>query len=72
LALDGGHDGARVLVRLLEQASRLRIGVLLAELDPRHADEMRATAVSYFPDRPVDVRRDLAARERLLRVGRPG
>jgi release factor glutamine methyltransferase len=72
LALDGGHGGARLLMRLLEQASRLEVGTLLAELDPRHADEVRVKAVSYFPDRPVDILQDLAGRERLLRVGRAG
>jgi release factor glutamine methyltransferase len=70
LALDGGPGGAVLIRRLLVQAARLGVGALLAELDPRHADEVRAAAQSAFPGRPVEVLADLAGRQRLLRIGR--
>ena len=70
LALDGGPGGAELIFRLLEQAARLGIGALLAELDPRHASQVRAAAAAAFPGRAVEVLTDLAGRERLLRVGR--
>jgi release factor glutamine methyltransferase len=71
LALDGGPAGTGLLARLLLQASKLRIGGLLAELDPRQAHDVRAMARSCFQGRAVDVLADLAGRERLLRVGGP-
>jgi release factor glutamine methyltransferase len=70
LALDGGPRGTSLIVRLLQQAREHSLSVLLAELDPRHADEVLDTARGYFPNRAVDVLCDLAGRQRLLRVGR--
>jgi release factor glutamine methyltransferase len=70
LALDGGPRGTHLLLRLLRQTSQLGVGALLAELDPRHADEVLSAAHGYFPDRPVEILFDLAGRQRLLRVGR--
>ena len=70
LALDGGPGGTRLLAELLEQASELGVGLLLAELDPRHADVVQAMAQRCFPDQPVAVLPDLAGHPRLLRAGR--
>jgi release factor glutamine methyltransferase len=70
LALDGGPGGTRLVLRLLEQASRLGAAGVLAEVDERHATAVEAAARALFPDRAVEVRPDLAGRPRLLRIGR--
>jgi release factor glutamine methyltransferase len=71
LALDGGPRGTEQITRLIRQARELSCAVLLAELDPRHALEVLHTARSLMPDARIEVLRDHAGRQRLLRAGRP-
>lgn len=65
-ALCGGPGGASLILALLQQASRIGVNALLAELDPRHAREVLETARLLFPQRSIDIRRDLAGWERIL------
>ena len=68
MALDGGPGGARLIKLLLGEAAQWPIGILLAELDPRHAEWVLSMAKTAWPGRPADVLADLAGRPRLLRV----
>jgi release factor glutamine methyltransferase len=68
LALDGGPGGAGLIERLLGEAAQRPIGMLLAELDPRHAEHVLSMAMAAWPGRPTEVLADLAGRPRLLRV----
>jgi release factor glutamine methyltransferase len=68
LALDGGPGGARLIERLIGEAAQRRIGVLLAELDSRHAERVLSMARKAWPGRPAEILADLAGRPRLLRV----
>lgn len=69
-ALCGGPGGARIILALLEQASSLGVGALLAEIDAGHAQQVVAAARALFPDRTVELCPDLAGQERFIRVGR--
>jgi release factor glutamine methyltransferase len=71
-ALDGGPDGAELIVGLLDQARELGFGQLLAEIDCRHARVVKSAAASRFPARPVAILPDLSGRERFLLVGPRG
>ncbi len=68
LALDGGEDGTDLLVRIIESAPDRLVtgGVLLLEADPgqtkKCAQKMRECGYNN-----IVVRRDLGARERVLR-----
>jgi release factor glutamine methyltransferase len=70
IALDGGPDGTRLIRRLLPQAaSRLKPGrLLLVEIDPDQASAVRRAAKQHFPAADIDVVRDPAGRDRVLRV----
>ena len=69
-ALDGGDDGLRVVERLLQQAPAcLRTGgALIAEIGDEQGEEASAIAQDAFPDAIIDVRPDLAGRDRVLCV----
>ena len=67
-ALDGGPRGTALLARLVGQAASLDARALLAELDPRHAEDVRTLAHNHFAGQSVEVFNDLAGRQRLLRV----
>lgn len=69
-ALDGGMDGLRVIVRLLDEAPRRLStpGLLLAEIDVSHASAALEHARACFPQAESAIHRDLAGRERVLRV----
>jgi methylase of polypeptide subunit release factors len=58
--------------RLLEEArGRLAVpGLMLLEIDPRQADAMVALAQQAFADADVSVIKDLAGRERVVRIER--
>jgi release factor glutamine methyltransferase len=73
VALDGGDDGLRLIVRALEQsADRMAAGGLaLFELDAVHAELARRTAKQWFPQSAVSIKKDLAGWERLLVVRQP-
>lgn len=68
LALDGGPDGLAVIERLLVQA-RTRLqpeGVILLEIGAAQGDLAVARARHHLPAARIHVRRDYAARDRLI------
>ncbi len=69
-ALDGGADGLGVVRLLMPQAlAKLsRPGALIVEISPAQAGEVLELARSVFPQAECSVHRDLAGRERALRV----
>ncbi len=70
VALDGGLDGVELIRRLLDQArGRLQPGgVILLEIGHGQGTAASLAARRAFPAAMVEVRRDLADRERLLVV----
>ncbi|MHB1317916.1 MAG: peptide chain release factor N(5)-glutamine methyltransferase, partial [Anaerolineae bacterium] len=74
LALDGGAGGTAVIERLIAQLpERLAVpGVALLECDPQQIDTLTAAARAALPDAAVDVLRDLAGRDRVVRISREG
>jgi release factor glutamine methyltransferase len=68
--LDGGSDGLEAIRRLLEQAPRhlANNGLLLAEIGERQGQAARHLAESAFQKACVEIRRDLAGRDRVLSV----
>ncbi len=68
--LDGGPDGLRVIARLLKDAPRLLRpgGTLFAEIGDEQGAEARRIASRAFPDAVIDVKPDLAGRDRVLVV----
>ena len=69
-ALDGGADGLRYLRRLFRQAPEklARNGALFAEIGDRQGATARSLAEEAFPAAEVEVRPDLAGRDRVLCV----
>lgn len=68
LALDGGPDGLVVVRRLLEQAATFieRGAALYVEIGDDEGAEALASARSVLPFARIEVRRDLAGRDRML------
>ena len=72
LALDGGTDGIELIEEILDQAvTRVapRFGMIL-ELDPDHADAVRALASAHFPGASVIIIPDLTGRDRFVSIER--
>ena len=69
-ALDGGVDGLRYIRRLFRQAPEklARKGALFAEIGDRQGASARTLAKEAFPEAEVDVRPDLAGRDRVICV----
>jgi len=69
-ALDGGADGLRYIRRLLRQAPEKLAGngALFAEIGDRQGEIARSLAGECFPAAEVEVRPDLAGRDRVLCV----
>ena len=74
LAIDGGPDGLTLIRGLMEQAvTRLAPGgLMLMEIEETKGAEVKDLADKFFPAAHVEVLRDLAGRERLLRVEAAG
>lgn len=72
LALDGGPDGLRLISRLLNQlASRLAPGGLaLLEIEATGGPAALALARAVFPQAGIQVLKDLAGLDRLVRIDR--
>jgi len=73
LALDGGKDGLRQIRRLLAQApERLAHGGLaLLEIEERQGAAASALARRAFPQAAVGVLKDLAGRDRVVKIAEP-
>ena len=69
-ALDGGVDGLRYIRRLFRQAPQklAHKGALFAEIGDRQGASARTLANEAFPEAKVDVRPDLAGRDRVICV----
>lgn len=69
-ALDGGADGLRYIRKLFRQApdKLARDGALFAEIGDRQGTAARSLAERAFPAAAVEVRRDLAGRDRVICV----
>lgn len=70
LALDGGEDGMRLILRLMDQIkTRLRAGGLaLFEIEETQGEKILAEARTRFPQASIEVKKDLAGKMRLLRL----
>jgi len=70
LALDGGPGGLELVERLLAEAAALspRPALLLLEIGAEQGADAAALARTYFPDRAVALRRDLAGLDRVVEV----
>ena len=69
-ALDGGDDGLRLILRLLEEARRVLQGkgVILLEMDPHQMDAVETAARSYWPSATTSRHKDLAGLDRVLAI----
>ncbi len=69
-ALDGGIDGLRCIRRLFRQApgKLARNGALFAEIGDRQGKAAHSLAEEAFPEAEVEVRPDLAGRDRVICV----
>jgi release factor glutamine methyltransferase len=74
LALDGGPDGTRLIVRLLEQAGKLLVsgGLLLMEIEASQGEAVKSMAKENFPLSSVKLLQDLAGRDRCVEIQRLG
>lgn len=70
LALDGGPDGLALFRRFLPQAAAALTpgGLLLLEIEATLPDQTRALARQHFPAASIEIRPDLAGRDRLLLI----
>jgi release factor glutamine methyltransferase len=77
LALDGGADGLEVIRRLLSRlsgesdrstAARLGLGLILLEIENRQGAAVAALAREKFPGADIQIKKDLAGRDRLAIV----
>jgi release factor glutamine methyltransferase len=70
LALDGGPDGLALIRRLITQAREKLLpgGLMLMEIEERQGKVVHDLAREAFPDARVGVIKDLAGRDRVVKV----
>ncbi len=84
LALDGGRDGFELYRKLFQQISQLRmhkpglksklqtgferLKLIVCEIDHTHRETALKEAKNYFPDAEIEVKLDLAHKQRILLV----
>jgi len=73
LALDGGHDGLRLIRHLLAQARHCLTpgGLLLVEIEASQGASALALARSTFEEARICLHQDLAGHDRLLEITTP-
>jgi uncharacterized protein (DUF952 family) len=73
LALDGGTNGLKVIIRLLRQAKTHLTpgGLMLLEIDPDQSDQMIQLAQKHFPGARVKILQDLSGRNRCVQFELP-
>lgn len=70
IALDGGEDGFALYRKLFQQIRLHLSGVklIIGEIDYTHGELAANEAQRYFPDATVEVKTDLAHKQRILRI----
>jgi len=68
LALDGGRDGLKYYQALFKQLNSVKYKALelLIEIDPSQTVKIKTLAKKYFPPKCLEIKKDLAGRNRLL------
>lgn len=68
LALDGGTDGLKYYQALFEQLKTIKYKSLelFIEIDPSQTSKIKTLAKKYFPPHILEIKKDLAGRNRLL------
>jgi release factor glutamine methyltransferase len=70
LALDGGQDGFELYRRLFAQMREQNTfpRILIAEIDSEQGEIALSEAKKYFPNAQVEIKKDLAKKDRILEV----
>lgn len=70
VALDGGEDGFELYRKLFAQISKLELKpkLIIGEIDYTHGELAINEALKYFPDAQVEVKTDLAHKQRILQI----
>ena len=74
VALDGGEDGFKLYRKLFTQISRLyleSVKLIIGEIDYTHGELAVNEALKYFPNAEVEVKTDLAHKQRILKITFP-
>lgn len=70
LALDGGNDGLRIIEKVLSQACQRmkKHSLLLFEIEASQGLSSHELAMKYFPHSTITIVKDLAGKDRVLRI----
>lgn len=70
VALDGGEDGFELYRELFEQINQkgLKPSLIIGEIDYTHGELAINEAQQYFPEAKVEVKTDLACKQRILLI----
>lgn len=70
IALDGGEDGFELYRKLFQQIQQkgLKPKLLVGEIDYTHGELAVTEALKYFPEARVEVKTDLAHKQRILKI----